>query len=127
MSYSPTVTVTIDLTSIETGLEAEELEILTCNLASELDELVEEVHLVRQSDVPAGSKPGLAAFLIGVLQTEVSVNNLKNLMNCLGERFYGRPLKLEVCANGKSFKLEYCNQQQLQDAILAVEQLIQLA
>lgn len=127
MSYSPTVTVMIDLTSTETGLESEELETLTRNLASELDELVEEVHLVRQSEAPAGSKPGLAAFLIGVLQTEVSVNNLKNLMNCLGERFYGKPLKLEICANGKSFKLEYCNQQQLQEAIRAIEQLTQLA
>ncbi len=127
MACSSTVKVLIDLTKTEVGLELEELESLTRNLAEELSELAEDVHLLRQSKIPEGGKPGLAAFVIGVLQAEVSVKNLKTLMDFLGERFYGKSLKLEFTTNGKSYKLEYCSRQQLQDAVQAIERLAQLA
>lgn len=38
----------------------------------------------------------------------------------------GQPLTLEFAANGKSYKLQYCNQQQLDEAVQTIERLAQI-
>ena len=120
------VQVRLDLTTAEPDFDSEELEQLTRNLAQELEELTENTRLVRESEVPERSKPGLAGFIWGVLQAEVSLANLKAFLNYLGERFYGKPLTLKFAANGKSYTLEYCSKQQLEDAVQAIERLAQI-
>jgi hypothetical protein len=68
--------VTIDLTSSEPDLDPEELDQRTINLLQQLETLdeVEEVSLVRDLAPPPGSKPLDAAFLVGLLKTEVSIS-----------------------------------------------------
>ena len=44
--------VTIDLSDVDPDLEAEALEELTRNLKQEISELVEDVDLVRESNIP---------------------------------------------------------------------------
>ena len=126
MSVETNVRVRIDLTEAEPDLDPEELEQLTRNLVADLEDLTDNPTMVRDSVVPEGSKSGLADFVRGVLQTDVTIANLKSLLNYLGERFYGKALLLEFSANGKSYKLEYCTKQQLEDAVLAVERLSQI-
>jgi hypothetical protein len=116
----------IDLTDAEPDLEPEALEELTSNLAEEISDLVEEARLVRESEVPESSKPGLGGFILGLLKTEIPFENAKTLLNFLGDRFYGRTLNLEFKANGREYKLEYHNKQQLEDAIQAIERLSKL-
>ncbi|MEL6440091.1 MAG: hypothetical protein AAFQ80_12650 [Cyanobacteria bacterium J06621_8] len=117
------VQIKIDLNNAEPDLDPEELEELTRNLQQEIAELVEEGNLVRESDIPPGSKPGLANFIPGVLSAVLPVDNTKALLNTLGERFYGKPLTLEFSKKGKSYKLEYRSKQQLEDAVAAIERL----
>jgi hypothetical protein len=126
MIMTQNIQIRIDLTATEPDLDPEQLERLTRSLADELKELTEEMSLVRASEMPEGSKPGLAEFVWGLLQTEVSLKNLQALLSYLGERFYGKTLKLEFSVNGKSYKLEYSNKQQLEDAVRAVERLAQI-
>ena len=120
------VQVIIDLSDIDSDLEAEALEELTHNLKQEISELVEDVDLVRESNIPEGGKPGLASFIPGMLSAVFSVENSKALLNTLGERFYGKTLKLEFSNKGKSYKLEYRSKQQLDDAVEAIERLSKL-
>ena len=54
------VRVQIDLSDAEPDLEAEALEELTRNLKQEIEELVEDVDFVRESELPAGGKPELS-------------------------------------------------------------------
>ncbi|MCG8368382.1 MAG: hypothetical protein MJA27_34245 [Pseudanabaenales cyanobacterium] len=126
MATGANVQVRLDLTTAEPDFDAEELERLTRNLAKELGDLTENTRLVRASAVPEGSKPGLAGFIWGALQAEISLANLKAFLSYLGERFYGKPLTLEFVANGKNYKLEYCSKQQLEDAVKAIERLAQI-
>ena len=126
MATSTNIQVKIDLTSTEPKLEPEELEQLALNLAEDLKEITEYSYLIRESDIPQGSKPGLAGFIGGVLQTEVTLEGIQDLLRYLGERFFGKKLSLEFTANGKSYKLEYYSNQQLKDAVQAIKQLTQL-
>ena len=120
------VQVMIDLSDAEPDLEAEALEELTRNLKQEIEELVEDVDLVRESNIPEGGKPGLANFIPGMLSAVFPVDKSKELLNTLGERFYGKTLKLEFSNKGKSYKLEYRSKQQLEDAVEAIERLSKL-
>jgi len=119
--------VTIDLTSSEPDLDPEELDQRTINLLQQLETLdeVEEVSLVRDLAPPPGSKPLDAAFLVGLLKTEVSISNIKALMGFLWERFSGTPLELEVEGNGKKLKVKADNQKELSAAIEAAKDFLE--
>ncbi|NDJ21378.1 hypothetical protein GS682_06945 [Nostoc sp. B(2019)] len=117
------VQVLIDLTDADLDLDAEELEELTINLAQEISELVEDSEPVRESEIPKGSKPALAGFIPGMLKTVVNPKKAKELLDSLGNRFYGKTVKLEYEDNGTKYKLEYGNKEQLDDALNAIERL----
>jgi hypothetical protein len=117
----------IDLTEVDPDLESEALEDLASSVADEIGELVEDVKLVRETDIPAGGKPALAGFVLGILQAEVNFKNAKVLLDFLGDRFYGKNLPLKFEANGKKYEFEYRNKEQLADALAAIEKLTQIS
>ena len=82
------VQVKIDLSDADPDLEAEALEELTRNLKQEIEELVEDVDLVRESDLPKGGKPGLANFIPGMLSAVFRVENSKALLNTFSAKTY---------------------------------------
>ncbi|MGK7898863.1 MAG: hypothetical protein AB4372_35925 [Xenococcus sp. (in: cyanobacteria)] len=126
MENLASIQVMIDLSDADPDLEAEALEELTRNLKQEIEELVEEVNLVRETSIPEGGKPGLANLIPGMLSAVFQVENSKELLNTLGERFYGKTVKLEFSNQDKSYKLEYRSKQQLKDAVEAIEKLSKL-
>ena len=99
---------------------------MTRNLKQEIEELAEEVNLVRESEIPRGGKPGLANFIPGMLSAVFPVENSKALLNALGERFYGKTVKLEFSNQNKVYKLEYRSKEELEDAVAAIERLSKL-
>ncbi len=120
-----TLTIVIDLTEAETGLESEELESRSLNLADELQsgDLVDSARLARESDLPEGAKSGLFAFIGGVLTAEVNRENLQKAVDFLGNRFYGKTLTLQYEADGLKTTLEYKNVEDLEVALAAVQKL----
>ncbi len=127
MSSNSNVQVLIDLTEAGRDLEPEALEELTSQLAEEIrGELVEEAELVRESDIPELGKPGLGGFILGVLKTEVSLKNATGLLNYLGERFYGKPVKISFERNGNKYSIEYSSKAQLEEAIQTIERLAKM-
>jgi hypothetical protein len=119
--------VTIDLKNSEPDLDPEELDQRTIDLLQQLQALdeVNEAGLVRDLAPPPGSKPLDAAFLIGLLSTEVSIPNLKALMGFLWERLSGKPFELEVEGNGKKLKVKANNQEELSAAIEAAKDFLE--
>lgn len=113
----------IDLNEAGLDLEADELESYTRQLAKEMqDGLAEDAGLVRASDVPEGVKSGAAGFDLGFLKAEVNFQNVKALMNWLGERIYGKTLTLEY----GDVKLEYRTDEELEQQLKALEHISQL-
>jgi hypothetical protein len=119
--------VTIDLKNSELDLDPEELEQRTIDTLQQLQDLdeVKEAGLVRDLAPPPGSKPLDAAFLIGLLKTEVSISSMKSLMGFLWERFSGKPLEIEVEHNGKKLKAKVSNEKELAAAVEAAKDFLE--
>ena len=98
-------------------LDADEQERETRNLLREIKDLdVESAELVAVTETPLGSK-AFGGFLLGVLQAEVSLANLKKLLGFLGDRLGNKTIELEVEANGKKLKVKASSQKELTAAI----------
>jgi hypothetical protein len=110
----------------EPDLDPEELEKQTRNLVQELKDLdeVEQANLVAVTETPQGSK-ALGGFLLGILQAEVSIANCKKLLGFLGDRLGGKPIELEVEANGKKLKVSASSREELMAAIQAAQQFVE--
>ncbi len=119
------LSVAIDLTEAGLDLAPDEMEARSLALADELrsGDLAESARLVRQEDLPEGSKAGLLAFVGTVLTAEISRDNLKKTMDFLGHRFYGKTLTLSYKGDGLESTLEYRNPEELSQALAAVERL----
>lgn len=127
MASNSNIQVLIDLSEAGQDLEPEALEELTSQVAEEIrGELVEDAELVRESEIPELGKPGLGGFILGVLKTEVSLKNATALLNYLGERFYGKPVKISFERNGNKYSIEYGSEAQLEKAIQAIERLAKM-
>ena len=108
-------------------MNPEALEELTSQVVEEIrGELVDDAALVRESEIPELGKPGLGGFIVGVLKTEVSLKNAGALLNYLGERFYGKPVKITFERNGNKYSIEYGSKAQLEEAIQAIERLAKM-
>ncbi len=122
MSSESNVKLTIALSNPD--LDPEEQERETRNLLREVRELdVENAELVAVTEIPEGSK-ALGGFLLGVLQAEVSLANFKKLLGFLGDRLGGKPIELEVEANGKKLKITASSQAELTAALEAAERFV---
>lgn len=127
MASNANIQVLIDLTEANQDLEPEALEELTSQVVDEIrGQLVDEAELVRESEIPELGKPALGGFILGVLKTEVSLKNAQALLNYLGERFYGKPVKISFERNGNKYSIEYGSKTQLEEAIQALERLAKM-
>lgn len=113
----------IDLSEAGLDLDSEELEAYSRQLAVDLKEgLAEDATLARAVDIPEGSKAGDAGIDLGILKAEVNLKNIKALLDWLGERIYGKTLRIEY----GDVKLEYRTPQQLEQQLQAVEKISHL-
>jgi hypothetical protein len=124
MTLQSNIKLTISL--IDPELEEEEIEKVTQKLLREIrgiDE-VEQASLVKIEEAPEGSK-ALAGFVLGLLQAEVSVENIKKVLGFLGDRLGAKPIEMEVeAANGRKLKVKASSREELLLAIKAAEDFI---
>lgn len=114
------------ITLSDPGLDEEELDEATRNLLQEMKELdeVEQASLVKVEQAPEGSKP-LVGFVLGMLQAEVSIQNIKKLLGFLGDRLGSKPIEIEVEApNGRKLKVKASSREELLVAIKAAEDFV---
>lgn len=107
------VILTITLKALnDADFDEEKLEKLTQNLLREMRQMdeVERADRVLDPEPPEGNR-SLGGFLIGILKAEVSVANFKKLMEFLGDRLAGKPIKIKVKkANGEEIEIEASSQ-----------------
>lgn len=118
--------ITIDISQIDLDLEPEELESLTSSLKDEISDLVEDAELVRESEIPEGSKPALAGFIPGILKTQISIKNIQAVIGVLKDRFGAKPIKIIGEKNGNKFTVEVGKPEDLDKAVEAFKKLAEL-
>jgi len=115
--------VRLDLSHSVPDFDLEELETLTQRMFQQMRELdeVEQVQRVPDPNLPAGSKPLDAAFLVGLLTAEVNAKNIKALLDFIWERLSGKPIELKVEDNGRKLEITAYSQQELAAAVEAAK------
>jgi hypothetical protein len=106
-------------------LELEEREDQAQQLIAELKQMdeVNAVDRVLDPNPPEGSK-AFGGFLMGLLTTEVSVDNIKKLLGFLGDRLGNKPIELSVEGNGKKLSVKVSSREELESAIKAAQDFI---
>ena len=106
-------------------LDGEEREAQAQNLLSQIKYLdeVETVDRVRDPNPPAGNK-AVGAILVGILTAQVNKENIQKVLGFLGDRLGGKPIELEIEANGKKLKVKASSQAELTAAIEAAQKFI---
>jgi hypothetical protein len=123
MNTPSDIQITLDLRNPD--LDDETLEKLTQNLRNQmlnLDE-VNDVKRILDPNPPEGNK-ALGAVLVGILTAEVNAANIKTLFGFLSDRLGGKPIAMEVEANGRKLKVTASSQQELLAAIQAAQEFI---
>lgn len=117
------IQITLDLRNPH--LDDEALEKLTQNLRTQMLDLdeVKDVKRILDPNPPEGNK-ALGAVLIGVLTAEVNATNIKTVFGFLSDRLGGKPIVMEVEANGRKLKVTASSQQELLAAIQAAQQFV---
>jgi len=105
-------------------LDPEELEEQAQRLMAELKQMDEvEVDRVLDPNPPEGNK-AIGGILVGLLTTQVSAVNAQKLMGFLGDRLGGKPIELELEANGKKLKVKAHSREELEAAIKAAQDFV---
>ncbi|OUC15001.1 MAG: hypothetical protein B0A82_09205 [Alkalinema sp. CACIAM 70d] len=120
--------VLIDFNEAGLDLDRADLENFLLTIAHEMEsgDLVQSARLARDEDVPETAKSGAAAFLMGILTTEINRKNLGKLMDYLGNLRYGKTLTLSGEMDGMTYNIEYRNKQELDQAADTIERLANL-
>ncbi len=92
------------------------------NQLKEMDE-VESVDRILDPNPPEGNK-AMGAWLAGVLLAEVNAGNAKAVFGYLGDRLGGKPIEIEVEANGKKLKVKAHSREELTVAIEAAQKFV---
>ncbi len=108
----------LDLDSEQREEEAQKL----LNQLRQLDE-VEDVNRVLDPNPPEGNK-GLGGFLVGMLTAEVNPSNIKAFFCFLSDCLSGKPIELNVEANGRKLAVKARSQVELMAAIKAAQEFI---
>ena len=117
MITTSNVQVTISLT--ELGLDDEDLEAEVQNLLPQLRDVdgVEDADLVAVENAPRNTK-ALGGFLLGLLNAEVNVANIKTVFVFLSDRLGNKPIKMVLKApDGRELDLEASSREEFEFAV----------
>ena len=124
MMTSDNIKLTINFS--DPGLDDEERDEEVENLLYQMHDLEEvEANRVVDPHPPAGNK-SLGALLVGVLTAEVNIANCKKVLGFLGDRLGGKPIELEVEANGRKLKVTAHSREELEAAIKAAQDFVEV-
>jgi hypothetical protein len=102
-------------------LDDEDREAQAQNLFNQLQDMDEvESGRVTDPNPPEGNK-SIGALLVGILTAEVNAENCKKVLGFLGDRLGGKPIELEVEANGRKLKVKAHSREELTAAIQAAQ------
>lgn len=117
--------ITLTIAFNDPDLKNEDLEEQAQNLFAQMRDLdeIETVDRVLDPNPPEGNK-AVGAILVGLLTAQVNKANAQKLMGFLGDRLGGKPIELEVEANGKKMKVSAHSREELVAAIEAAQKFV---
>ncbi|MEM9807106.1 MAG: hypothetical protein AAF959_17710 [Cyanobacteria bacterium P01_D01_bin.56] len=117
--------VKVEIAFNDPELDAEDREEQAQRLMAELKQMddLESVDRVLDPNPPEGNK-AIGGILVGLLTAEVNMANAQKLMSFLGDRLGGKPIELEVEANGKKLTVSAHSREELEAAIKAAQDFI---
>ncbi len=125
MAGSSTVKLTINFNDPEADASEREREVQSLlKQLKDLDE-IESVGRVPDPNPPAGNK-SIGGFLVGILTAEIKIENFTKLMGLLSHPLAGKPIELEVEANGKKIKLKANSPKDFEAAVEAAKDLVKV-
>lgn len=107
---------------VDPELEPEELDEQAQRFMAELKDEI-EMKRVFDPHPPEGNK-SLGGFLVGLLISEVNVENAKKLMGFMGDRLGGKPIEFTVEGNGKKLSVKANSREELELAIKAAQEFL---
>lgn len=121
----PEKSIEVTLTLSDPQLNDDQLHEATDNLRLEIAEVegVIQADLVPIEQAPPNSK-GVGGFLVNVLTAEVSLANLRTVVNFLGDRLYGKTIKFKAEGNGKTLEFEIRRPEDLQAILPQIDDYI---
>lgn len=122
MSETP---IKLTITFNDPDLDAEERDEQAQRLMAELRQMdeINAVERVLDPNPPEGNK-AIGGMLAGLLTAQVSASNAQKLMGFLGDRLGGKPIELEVEANGKKLTVKAHSREELEAAIQAAQDFV---
>jgi len=122
MSETP---IKLTITFNDPDLDAEERDEQAQRLMAELRQMdeINAVERVLDPNPPEGNK-AIGGMLAGLLTAQVSASNAQKLMGFLGDRLGGKPIELEVEANGKKLTVKAHSREELESAIQAAQDFV---
>jgi HD superfamily phosphohydrolase len=123
MTDEPTVQFTFAVNDLE--LDDEERQEIARKLLRQLRQLdeVERADFAEDLSQPEGAKSVLAT-LVGVLTTEVSVENIKKVLGFIGDRLGDKPMIIKVKVGDQEVEIEAKSRQELAEAQKVVNDLL---
>lgn len=103
----PETPIKITISLEDAQLNDEQLQEATENLRDDVKEVegVQKTELVPIETAPPDSK-SVGGFLVGILTAEINAKNIKTLVRFLGDRLFGKTIKVKAEGNGKKLELE---------------------
>ncbi|QUY40411.1 hypothetical protein [Acaryochloris marina] len=115
--------VLIDINQSDLELESKHLEAYSLRLVDELGEISDGASLVRADQIPRGALSVDGRFDLGFLQAEIKFANFKKVLDWLLNIFSAHLLELEYEEAGRTVKLKYKTNQELDAQVAALERI----
>ncbi|NES04551.1 MAG: hypothetical protein F6K22_17980 [Okeania sp. SIO2F4] len=120
----------LTITLSDSKLEDDRLQEDTRNILSEVKKFdgVQKADLMSIETAEPGAM-GIGGFLVGILTAEINIENTKGLVKYLGNRLYGKTIKMKITAKGNGQEIEVeiegCNAKELEKEYEKVKPIIE--
>jgi hypothetical protein len=118
MTNSPNLTLTIEFNDPELDPEErnEQVQLLMRALKS-MDEIETIDRVIDPTSAPEGSRSLGVTYLVGLLMTQLNINNAAKIFAFLRERLGNKSIEFTVEANGKKLSVKASSREELDYAI----------
>ncbi|MDJ0801152.1 MAG: sugar ABC transporter permease [Calothrix sp. MO_167.B12] len=119
-------TVKLKISLNDSELDPEELDRLTRSVLRDVKGLVEDASMAESEEITSDiHRGGIVPAVLGVLNAEVNIANLKTFLGLLGDRLGSKPIKITVKKpDATEFSIEASSRKELETATQTILELM---
>lgn len=121
-------TIKLKISINDSELNTEELDRLTRNVLRDVKGLVEDISMADSEEITSDiHRGGIVPAILGVLNAEVSIANLKTFLGFLGDRLGYKPIEITVKKpDGMEFIIKASSRKELEAATQTILELMKI-